>query len=370
MSKEKKGDRSKKPRIGAIVLWSLLALVVVAIIVMSKAKPREEDVAAIPEKAALVHTLSIAPRAIDDMVVLPGKVAADRTAQLAAEKNGRIVALNVDRGDSVKAGQALLRFDSRVWEVYGKRASIELADAEKDLARWEKLKGEGAVSSSEYDAIKRRRDLASVAVEEAAVHVSQCQVVSPIDGVVDARYVEQGEHLVEGQPVFRIVDRTELNVILNVPERDIGAVKKDMQVTMRSDALPSLELIGRVDFIAPAGDPVANTFVVELAVIDPPSELRPGMIVDVDLLRGVRDNAIVVPLASVIPKRGEHVAFVVEAERAVLRVVRIDAIVGEDVVVASGLQAGDRLVVEGHRTLQDGVPVFLATDASTEPVQE
>ncbi len=368
MSKEKKEERKLGISVGSIVLWSMLALVVIAIVVMAKTRPPEEDVTSVPEKASLVRTTVVMPRAIDDIVVLPGKVVADRTAQLAAEKAGRIVELPVDRGDSVKVGQVLLRIDGRHWVVYGKQAAIELADAERDLARWEKLKGEGAVSSSDFDAMKRRRDLAQVAAEEAAVHVSQCEVVSPIDGVVDARYVELGEYLAEGQAVCRIVDRSELNVVVNVPERDIQAVEKGMRLTMSCAALPGHELVSRVKFIAEAGDPVANTFAIELIVENPPPELRPGMIVDVALLRGVRNDAVVVPLASVIPKRGEHVAFVVKDALAALRVIRIDAIVGQDVVVASGLQSGDRLVIEGHRTLQDGVPVVENRDA--EPGQE
>ena len=368
MGEEKKKRRLFPLSAGSVVLWASLVLIVVTIIVMSKAKPPEESVEAVEEKAVLVRTLAVEPRAIDDMVVLPGRVEADQSTKLAAEKNGRIVELTVDRGDKVKAGQVLVRIDGRHWKVYGKQAAIELADAERDLVRWEKLMGEGAVSSSEYESIKRRRDLAEVAVEEAAVHVSQCDTVSPIDGVVDARFVEMGEYMVEGQPICAIVNRDQLNVVVNVPEKDIGAVKQDMRLTMRSDALPGQELVGRVDFIAQAGDPTANTFAVELAVQNPPPVLRPGMVVDVDLLRGVRRDAIVVPLAAVIPKRGDHVVFVVKDELAVLRVVRIDEIIGREVVLATGLQAGEQLVVSGHRTLQDGVPVTVGTDAV--PVQE
>ncbi len=365
MSKEKKPARKFRLSIGAIVLWSMLVLMVVGIVVLGGMKTPEEVVETVSEKAVTVRALVVEPRVIDDRVVLPGRVEADKSAQLAAEKNGRIVEVIVDRGDRVKAGQVLLRIDGRHWDVYGRQAAIELADAERDLARWEKLKGEGAVSSSEFDAMKRRRDLAEVAADEAAVHVSQCDIVSPIDGVVDARFVEPGEYLVEGQRVFTIVNRELLNVVVRVPEKDIGAVKQGMRLTMHSDALPGFDLVGRVNFIAQAGDATANTFAVELAVENPPSALRPGMVVDVDLLREVRQDAIVVPLAAVIPKRGDHVVFIVKDGLAVLRVVRIDAIVGADVVLASGLEPGVRLVVEGHRTLQDGVPVVIDSEMAS-----
>ena len=368
MSKERKPERKFRLSIGAVVLWSMLALAIVAIIVLGGLREPAELVEAVSEKAVTVRTRVVEPRAIDDRVVLPGRVEADKSAQLAAEKNGRIVEVTADRGDTVTAGQVLLRIDGRHWDVYGRQAAIELADAERDLARWDKLKGEGAVSSSEFDAMKRRRDLAEVAAEEAAVHVSQCEIISPIDGVVDARFVEPGEYLVEGQLVFTIVSRDQLNVVVKVPEKDIGAVKHGMRLTMHSDALSDSDLVGRVNFIAQAGDRTANTFAVELVVESPPPALRPGMVVDVDLLRGVRHDAIVAPLAAVIPKRGDHVVFVVKDGLAVLRVVRIETIVGADVVLASGLESGELLVIEGHRTLQDGVPVIV--ESETPPTQE
>jgi membrane fusion protein (multidrug efflux system) len=346
----------------SIALWTLLALVVVVTIVMAKLKPSGEEVDAVPEKAMLVRTTKVQPDSISDVITLPGRVAADVVVSLSAEKNGRVIELNADRGDAVKKGQVLLRVDGRHWEVLRDRAAIELADAERDLGRWTKLKGEGAVSSSEFDSMKRRRDLAKAADSEAAVHLSQCRVVSPVDGVVDGRFVESGEYVVEGQPVFKVVSTNRLKVVVNVPEQDVSALKVGMPIRMSCSALPGEAIAGQVAFVARDGDPNLNTFAVEVDVLGPPARLKPGMIADVALERGIRENAIVVPFAVVMPKRGEHVVFVVEDDRAVLRVVQIDSIIGQNVVLSGGLAPGDHLVVEGHRTLQDGVSVSLASD--------
>jgi len=364
MTTEKKWKPRLRIRPRAVVLWSLLLIVVVAILLMGKLRKPEESMTSVPEKAVLVRAEAIVPQAIHDTVVLPGTVMADVSAQLAAEKGGRIMSLAVDRGDPVTAGQVLMRIDSRHWEVYRKQAGIELADAERDLARWSKLKGEGAVSTSDFDAMQRRRDLAEVALEDARVNISQCEVISPIGGVVDARYVELGEYVSEAQLVFKIVRPDRLTAALNVPERDISVVEPGMPMRLHCAALPDVAFTGRVDFVAVAGDAYASTFAVELAVEAPPPGLKPGMMVEAELLRAAREGVIVVPFSAVVPKRGEHVVYVVQEGRAVRRVVQIDAIVGTQVVLASGVAEGELLVIEGQRTLQDGVMVSVAGDGS------
>jgi len=74
-------------------------------------------------------------------------------------------------------------------------------------------------------------------------------------------------------------------------------------------------------------------------------------------MRALREGAIAVPLAAVIPRRGEHMVYVVENGVAVRRVVGLDSLAGQEAVINRGLQPGERLVVEGHRGLQDGVAV-------------
>lgn len=368
--------RTRRRTIGGMILWCVVAFVMLAIGILFlwghklviRVERRNDAIMEVspPEEASLVRVRRVQRRMLQDEIVLPGRVEADGGAQLAAEKNGRIVALPVDRGDRVKEGQVLLRIDGRHWEVARNRAAIELADAGRDLARWKKLKGKGAVAASEYDAIKKRHDLAAEAVKAADVHLSQCRIESPVTGVVDARYVDVGEYVTESQPVFKVVETNRLNVMVNVPEQDVSAVAVGAGLPMRCAALNDRVMTGRVAFVASDGDAASHTFTVELEVESPPDALKSGMIADVTLPRAIRERVVVVPLAAVVPKRGDHVVFVVENGRAVLRVVRIDSMLGENAVLASGLEDGDRLVVEGHRTLQDGIPVTVEETSATQ----
>jgi multidrug efflux pump subunit AcrA (membrane-fusion protein) len=84
------------------------------------------------------------------------------------------------------------------------------------------------------------------------------------------------------------------------------------------------------------------------------------MIVEAEFDRGERSGVVVAPMTAVIPKRGEYYVFIARGDRAALRYVRLEAILGQEAVIASGLAPGDLLVVEGHRGLQDGTLLRIA----------
>jgi membrane fusion protein (multidrug efflux system) len=363
--------RKIRLRFGTVFIWGLLVLVLAGIVLLAILRPARQDVVETAVQPVLVRTVTIAPCTVREAVWLPGRVAANTRARLSVEKAGRVVECAVDKGHTVRAGQVLLRLDDRHWRALEQQARLELADAQRELARWEQMKASGAVADSAYDAVKQREALAVVALEQAVVHVDQCTLASPFDGVIDARLIEAGEYATEGQAAFLVLDLTPLKVQLSVPERDVtgvapgdvirisaASVELGRPVTADIDApAPHGVFTGRVAFVAQDASPDRFTFAVELTVDEPPPGLRPGMIVDVEIMRAVREGAITVPLAAVIPRRGEHLAYVVENGAAVRRVVGLESLAGQDAVISRGLQAGDRLVVEGHRGLQDGVPV-------------
>jgi membrane fusion protein (multidrug efflux system) len=340
-----------------IVIWSLLALVVAAIVVLAIVKPEKEELVATEAKPVLVQTVTITPTAIRESVWLPGRVVADVSAHLAAEKSGRVVACLVDKGDQVKKGDVLLRLDDRHWKAMQEQAKLEVADAKRELDRWRQMKASGAVADSAFDAVKQRYDLAVVAAEQAAIHVDQCTLNSPIDGVVDARMIDEGEFANEGQIVFKVLDLTPLKVELSVPERDAAIVSVGDEMTVNASSAGLGTFTARVSFVSQDASPDRFTYGVELTVDKPVEHLRPGMIVDVEIIRSVRDQAIAVPLESVIPRRGEHIVYVVEKGMAIRRVVGVTSLTGGQAVIERGLEPGEKLVVRGHRGLQDGVLV-------------
>jgi membrane fusion protein (multidrug efflux system) len=359
-------DGENKHSGGGFALWGALILVVILIVVVAlliKFKP-DEKVEEIEEKASPIATRVIEPVTIPDHVRIPGRVEALVDATLSTEKPGRVVELKVDKGDAVTKGQLLLQLDDRIWQTALERAGIELREAKKDWERWKGLEKVGAVSGSEFDNVRTRKDQAEVAHREAEVMVEQCRVQSPVDGIVVDRYVEEGEYAGEGVPVFTVVDISRVKIAISVPERSITAVQPGEEAVFSISALDGRSFTGKVSFVSARANPASNAFDAEILADNPDSALHAGMIADVYLQRGSLEDAIVVPMAAVVPQKGDHVVFLEQDGRAVRQVVYLGVRVGRDVVIKNGLEAGDRLIVEGQRTLVDGMKVEEAVSVS------
>lgn len=354
-----------RPSAGTVALWVVLILVLVMIIAAAsaiKTRKKEEPNGDAVEKLVSVRTRVLSAGDVADTINLPGRIESRERAVVAAEKPGRVARIVHDRGDRVRKGNLLMQIDASVWDAHLKRAKIEQDDADRSYARWEKLKATGDVSGSEFDQVRMRRDLAGVAVQEASVHVENCEVRSPVSGTVNARLIEEGEYANEGQAVFEVVNTDALKVVLNVPEQDVDSVQTEASMRFSVASLDEQIFTGTVSFVAVDAGRTKGTFATELRVDGQSTQLRPGMIASVQLDRGVREGCVAVPLSAVIPKRGEDIVFVIVDGRAIQRVVRIDAIIGNTAILVAGVSPGEQLVIEGQRTLQDGMAVESTTE--------
>lgn len=364
--------RKKK---GSLLIWGLLVLVVLLIVVFASSKKPEEKLDVEEERAVAVRTVGIELRSVPDTIRLPARIEPMQEARLPAERPGRVVERLVDKGDAVKKGQRLLRVDDRLWKAAQRRAEIEDRDARRDLKRWKELEKTGAVSASDYEAVVRRKESAEIALDEAQVFVDQCEARSPFAGVIVDRYVEVGDYANEGQAVFHLIRLDRVKLAFDVPEQDIGALQPGQELTFTLAALPGREFTGKVAFVSSQAARDSNSFAVELEVDNPDGALKAGMMAQVTMVRRIRDNTAVVPLAAVVPHKGEHYVFVAENGRAVRKRVLIGAMIGSEAVLDSGLSAGERVVVEGHRGLQDGMMLTVADEtpeggAEEAPVSE
>ena len=354
----------------SILLWALVAGLVALIVVFASLKKPHEPAAPEAEKATAVRTIAIEPRNVEDALTLPARIEPLQEANLGAERAGRVVEILADKGQTVAADQPLLRVDGRLWDAARRRAEIEARDAARDLKRWKELEKTGAVSASEYEAVERRRDAAEIALEEAETMLAQCEVRAPFAGTVVDRLVDVGDYANEGQAVFRVIRLDRVKLAFDVPEQALGGLQPGQTKAFTLAALPGREFAGTATFVSSQADRASNSFAAELEADNADGALKAGMIAQVTLVRQERDGALVVPLAAVVPRKGEHYVYAAVDGRAVRKRVRIAALTGHEAVLESGVEPGDRIVVEGHRGLQDGMAVAETDAAASAPAAE
>jgi membrane fusion protein, multidrug efflux system len=289
----------------------------------------------------------------------PGEVEGSRDALLAAALGGLVEAVLVKQGDQVTAGQPLLRVDTRIHGARLEQAQADLEQAQAELKRALDM-GEAA-SRAMLDGARTRLRISEAGLKLAAAQHSRSIVRAPFAGTVAQLAPEVGEVAAPGAPVLRLVQLAPVKVTVSVADRDVGAVRVGTTVNVHTDANPEIHQ-GIVRFVSPASDLRTRAFKVEIEVPNPDGRLLPGMIARAHVKAEAAKDALVVPQDVLVTRRTDVGVFVEDQGRASWRPLELGEIVGEQVVVKTGLARGDRLVVTGHRELVDGDLLDVARD--------
>ncbi len=328
-----------------------------------------------PAPGLVVTTVAPETREVARSISVSGSVSAWQEMSLGVELTGnRATEVLVDVGDHVRAGQPLLRLDSRTLDVQFRQAEASVTQAEAALelaqanaARGDSLVGQGLISSSDSD--KLRADLRSAEAQlvvaqadrdAARLRLSFATLSAPDEGIISARSVQPGQVVSAGSELLRLIRRGRLEWRADLAEADLIRVKPGAVVELSG---PSNETIsGKVRAVSPAVDPSTRTGLL-YADLPEPGPLRAGMFAEGRILLGSAP-ASVVPRESVVFRDGFAYIFVTkgldgaEAGSALRRVeqrrVKIGVRRGDFTEILSGLESDERVVRRGAGFLGNG----------------
>jgi membrane fusion protein (multidrug efflux system) len=308
-----------------------------------------------------VEAVAVGRRAIAASYSGTAPLEARGESQVVAKTSG--VALNVmaEVGQPVRAGQVLVRLDSARAALQAAQSEAQLRKLEANYKRSQQLFAQQLVSASDLDQL--RYDLENIrAVNRLAkLELSYANVTAPISGVIAERSIKTGNFVQLNTPIFRIVDNSRLEAVLNVPERELATLKAGLPVQLQVDALPGRPFEGRVDRIAPVIDSGSGTFRVVCA-FDSGGLLQPGMFGRIKIDYDQRADAPVIPRAALLDGESNTAVFVVRNGKAVRTEIKTGYLDGEWVEVRGGLNANDRVVTAGKVALRDGTEVQVIGD--------
>lgn len=322
--------------------------------------PQQPDV-----KSTTVRVQTISPQDLEEPISLPGSLEAWEDLTLAAEVAGPIDQVGPDEGEQIKTGETILTIDS-----VSLRANLEKAKADAELKRatmqrLARLAAENLVSQQEHDNSVTAFEAARQDLELARITLDKSSVRSPINGILDRRFVERGEYIKVGDPVALVVQVDRLKALVDVPEKDVrylypGEAVRVIQTQI--DTGEELQRPGKLVHLAYKADPLTRTYRAKVEVDNRDGQLRPGMIVRIEALRRHHKDAIAIPLYAVVDLDGRKVAFVEEDGKAVLHPLTIDRVIDDQAVILKGLEIGQRLIVRGQQLLADGNAVEVEAD--------
>lgn len=308
-------------------------------------------------RATRVEVAVVQPTESSIDLLLPGEILGSRDVVLAAGNGGLVERVRVRRGERVTKGQSLVSVDAELYAAQLAQAEAQAAQANDELVRQEKL-GDLA-STAQVQNARTQAAVADAALRQARARLSRAAIRAPFGGIVADVNVEEGEHAPPGSPVARLVELDPVRVTLSVADRDVVNLREGMEVEVMTNARSGV-FPGTITHVGPAADLRTRAFPVEVTVANPDKALLPGMIAQVHAHREVTADAVVVPQEWIVTRRADQGVFLDRDNTAVWSAVELGEVVGDQVIIASGVSYGDRIVVTGHRDLKDGETLLIA----------
>jgi HlyD family secretion protein len=402
--------RRRKP------LIILAVVAVLGIIVIGNLRSRRE-------KSVKVTVEKVGRQDLTSIVSASGEVKPKKNINISAQVPGRIVKIGVIEGQEVKAGDFLLQLDATQYEANADRdrnfiraSKADLIQSEARLqrdkssfGRQQKLFDDNLISKDELEGAKLQYDVSVAQTNAINFQIKQAEAslkstldslakttyTSPIDGIVTSLQVEEGETAIigtmnnPGTVMLTIADLSVMEVEVEVDETDVIGVALGQDANVRVDAMPDTVFKGKVTEIGSSAIQKSNLsastqeskdFKVVVTLDDPARKLKPGLSASADIIVAQRQNALAVPISSLVLRekpnadknapaaaREEEGVYAVDAQR--VKFVPVDKGItgGMMIEVTSGLKEGQEIVTGPYaalRELKDGV--LIKTDIKKE----
>jgi RND family efflux transporter MFP subunit len=323
-----------------------------------------------------VRAIRLAADNIDVVAEFPGDVRARVESRLGFRVGGKIVARKVDVGAPVKRGQVLMQLDPQDLQLAQAQANagLKAAESNRDLARaelkrYQELREKNFVSQAVLDSKDTAFKAAQASYEQAmAAYRNQSNqagyttLVSDVDGVVTSVDAEVGQVVAAGNPVVRVAQVGEKEIVIGIPEDKVDALRKVTDVRVRTWVNPSEIIPGKLRELSPVADPATRTYTAKISIPNAPEGVKLGMTAYVTFAAKSQHAMIKLPLTSLFNDKGATSVWVVENGNVKLVPVQVAGSSGNDILVSSGIAPGQTIVTAGVNLLKPGQKVKILGD--------
>ena len=311
-------------------------------------------------------TVRIAPvRLMEESTAIrvPGTVEAAERSTIAARISAAVAAVPVKLGDRVEKGQVLARLQAGELNARAAQARAQLEQVRRNLARETRLLSQQAATAESVRSLRDAERIAAAAVQEAEAMLAYTVIKAPYGGVVSKKLVNSGDLAAPGMALLELENTVALQVRAQAPEEIAGLLTLDSTVPVLLPA-SGQRLETKLVEIAPAANPAARSATIILAVNSAgTASLRSGQYLQVVLPGTGGSKRLVAPRAAVSAWGQMERVFVLEGDRARLRLVRTGALMSgegaerDSIEITGGLNQGELLILNPPAQLSHGQAV-------------
>lgn len=297
---------------------------------------------------------------------LSGTVSSSETTTVSFAVSGTISELKAEEGQKVSKGQLLGKVRAGDYENAYNIAEAQLTEAQDGYQRLKKLHDANALPDVKWVEMEQKLKQAQNAAEIAARALKDAELYSPVNGTVTKKLADVGQTILPVEPVYEIVSLEQLSIDVPVSENQIGNFTVGQPAKIRFDAGDLEEIEGKVTQKGVVADPLTRSYMVKVSIPSMGGKVLPGMIGDVTFEVFPNDSVskkeIVVPSQAVMLSEDNRLfVWTVKNHRAERKFVTADELTANGVIVKSGLNVGDTVIIAGMQKVGTGTEVTAET---------
>ena len=308
------------------------------------------------EQGLPVKVQEIKPTSEDQQNYYVGIVEESISVPVSFLTNGQVTKVYVSEGQKVKKGQLLAELNSSNYQSMYQISRSKEKQAEDAYSRLSDLYKKESLPEIKYIEVQTGVEQARSATQIALKNMNDCKLYAPMDGIIGTRSIEIGMSIMPTVTVFKLVKIDKVFIKVSVPENEIAKTKTGQKAKINVTALDNEQFEGAIEEQGIMANPLSHTYDIKIALANRGEKLKPGMVCKVALHNNASSDQVVVPSNVIqIDKTGQKYLLIadVNTNKVVKRNITVGAPSGNGVIITTGLQAGDQLIIEGYQKVSE-----------------
>lgn len=304
-----------------------------------------------------VGVLTVTPMSAQYYNVYVGEIKASGSAVISSNHPGILESINVEQGTHVKRGDVLAEVASKNVIASYEISHATLRQAEDGYERVKKVHESGTVADVKLVEIETQLAKATAAAKSSEESLEDCRIKAPFNGTISDVLVEEGIHVNPGTPILKLVDLSTIEVAIPVPEGEIGRIKIGQKALIDVPALNIKGIEAHVQLKGVTAASPSHTYRCTLVPEKKQTNLYPGMVCKVRLSETSDSLRIRIPASAIEMDINGRFVWVVKDGIVGRSYVTVNGFQEDGVVIASGLEPGDQVIVKGAAKVSTGMKV-------------
>jgi membrane fusion protein (multidrug efflux system) len=307
--------------------------------------------------ATSVTTATVRSERLSQKLEALGNARANESVDISSKTSNIVTAVRFRDGERVRAGQVLVQLDDASARADVAAAQAAVTESESQYNRSRELLSTQALSKSSFDQLEATLKANRARLQSANARLEDTVIRAPFSGRVGLRRVSVGTLISPGNVITTLDDTSIIKLDFSVPETYVATLREGLTVRATAPAFPGRSFTGKVASIDSRVDVNTRSVIVRALLANDDGALKAGMFLNVALARDERET-LVIPEEALTPEAEKQYVFVVADGKAARREVRIGGRSPGNVEILAGLEAGERVIVEGTQKVRNGASVI------------